>query len=370
MRLHFVTTIENRQDFHSMARLWAFSIRSQAGIFSSMPISIACNDTLDEGFASEMREKYDAGVTCFPSISRVMLFANKYNALSLPGISSADWVMWLDSDTIVASELDPLDSLLASSSADFLGVGEFPCKRVFGLPKFYTRFGGVMPERLHEYQHPWNPLGLPYFNGGVWLIRGSHAEKFQARELELTFKIFAAMRASSLNPLHWAKVQWNRKVYKSKYASRLVIQPFVPKFYSEQIAIGLAAVSLGLKIGNLPRAYDWMCDSPTQGENYPIRVLHYVQSMYPLDKATLLQGAWAPGYAASGEPGKVALAETWNRYREWSVNGTFNPSRRAQQQIADCSRGGPVSHAQPCVVEDEFGADPLRDAEPRPHPGR
>ena len=315
MRVHLLTTIENRADYRAMARLWAFSIRRRAGALADAPISIACNESVDEGFAREMKARYGAAVTRTDRISRTMRYVNKYNALSLPEIAGADWVMFFDADTVVVDDLGPLAGMLSSSEANVWGVGELPCDRVFGLERLYERFGRVPRARLAEYEHPWNPLGLAYFNGGVWLVRGSQVLALRERVVALTLELFKSMRASSVNPLHWARVQWNRQVYKSRRAKRLVIEPYFPKFYSDQMAIAIAAASLGWKVGNLPRSYNWIFDSPEQGENYPIRVLHYVNAMYPLERGALLEGEWAGRYAVSGEPGKAALAEVWRQYR-------------------------------------------------------
>jgi hypothetical protein len=316
MKLHLLTTIENRADYMNMCRLWAFSIRHAGGVFADAPISIACNETLDENFAREMRERYGASVHCTPRISKVMRYANKYNALSLPGIEESDWVMFCDSDTIIASDLSPLTSILSDDRKSVWGVSEFPCERVFGLDRLFTRFAGVAPSELSKHHHPWNPLTLPYFNGGVWLVRTQHLPAFRQRVLDLTFELFDAMRASSLNPIHWARVQWNRRVYKTSRAEALVLKPFYPKFYSDQMAIALAGASLGIGVGNLPRAFNWMSDSPGQGENYPIRVLHYVGYFYQLDRANLLRGDWADEYERSGHPGKLALASAYRAYAQ------------------------------------------------------
>lgn len=316
MRVHLLTTIENRADYKAMARLWAFSIRRRGGGLADAPISIACNETIDEGFAREMRERYGAEVTRTARISGTMRYVNKYNALSLPEIAGANWVMFFDADTVVAGDLSPLEGLLGSSGANLWGADEVPCDRVFGLGLLFERFGRVPREQLVAYSRPCHPLGLPYLNGGAWLVRGPQVGVFRERVVALTLELFDAMRASSVNPLHWARIHWNRRVYKSSKAGRLVMPPYFPKFYSDQLALAIAAASLGWEIGNLPRAFNWMSDSPMQGAGEPIRVLHYVNSLYPLDKRTLLEGAWAAGYAASGEGGRVALAEVWSEYRE------------------------------------------------------
>lgn len=312
MRLHFVTTVEDRPDYHAMVRLWAFSIRRRAGMFADAPISVAFNERMDAGVARALEA--DLGVQCVvkPRISAKMRYANKYNALDLPGLEGSDAVMFFDTDTVVLEDLAPLAQMVPT--ADVWAANEYQGNRIFGLDRLFTRYAGVTGERAGVYRHAWNPMGLPYLNGGVWIVRTAHLRAFRERVLELTFELFAAMSAGSPNPLHWLRIQWNRAHYKRRPG--WVLKPYFPKFYSDQMAIGLAAASLGLKLGILPRAFNWYYDVEGQGETRPLRVFHYAQAHYPLERARLLDGAWAEEYAASNQPGKVGLAGLWREHAE------------------------------------------------------
>jgi len=316
MRLHFVTTVEDRPDYHAMVRLWAFSIRRRAGMFAEAPISVAFNERMDAEVARALEA--DLGVKCVvkPRISAKMRYANKYNALDLPGLLESDAVMFFDTDTVVLEDLAPLAEIVPT--ADVWGVNEYRHERIFGLDRLFERYAGVTAGRAGAYRHAWNPMGLPYLNGGVWIVRTAHLAAFRERVLELTFELFAAMSAGGgkplVWPLHWLRIQWNRAHYKRRPG--WVLKPYFPKFYSDQMAIGLAAASLGLKLGILPRSYNWCYDVEGQGETRPVRVLHYAKIHYPLECERLLDGGWAAEYAASGQPGKVGMAALWREHAD------------------------------------------------------
>jgi len=85
--------------------------------------------------------------------------------------------------------------------------------------------------------------------------------------------------------------------------------------YSEQIALVLTVLKLRIPYRVWPHAWNWRSPGMNQGEESPIRILHYLRSRFPVDRNNFTHGAWVEEFAASENPGRRALANLMQRYR-------------------------------------------------------
>lgn len=327
MRYCFVMTAENRSAFRNMVRLLVWSIRHRAGALSNAGIFVVYNDSMDEADAAELARRFDVRVAVMPRVDHPMGFLNKYNALKLPGLDSIERVIYLDCDTAVIGPLDELDAALGLEPGAFAAV-PVTTERVWGLDSILADLTELSIQELERLRHPWHPHGLPYFNSGFFTVPGPSAATLGRSVVDLAGRLFDRMRASGAGPMHWARIQWNRRVWRTPWADRLVIPPFLTKYYAEQTALGAAAIAMGLPILPLAQIYNWHLPDHGAGPSDPIRILHYMNSLFPIDRDELFSGAWIAPYESSACPGKRALADLVRAYNRAS---SADASHRAER---------------------------------------
>ena len=317
-RWRFVLVTEDLPKYRAMTRLCVWSIRRRAGRLADAPISLVFNERVSDETRAWFRDDFRCDVSVRPRIEGIPKTSYKFNALLAPEIEPGEWLVYADCDCVVANDLGPLvDLTLAMAERDGIGFASTPTnmKQAWGLDRIFARYTGRPRSSFERLRHPWFLEGLPVFNSGVFVLRSEHAGSLFREVAPLCAEVMRRGRATSPNPLHWAKTQWNRRVWKGAWKDRLVIPPWYPRNHAGQIALPIALLRLGVEMGVLPHAYNWRMPGLGQGEDDPIRILHYCgHHRFPFDRAEVLSGDYVDGFARSGEPGRVALAEAVRAY--------------------------------------------------------
>lgn len=297
---------EARPAYINMAALCCWSIRSQGGALSNAAVSVVFNDREDPAAARWLESRLGVDVSVKPRRSPALHFLNKLNALDASDAAASDWTVYLDCDTAIANPLDDLAAWM-STSTDAFGAAPVNAKAAWKYDRIILRHTDLTPDELEAHAHPWFNTRYPYFNGGVFCIRSAHLPEFRRRYESLTRALFEEMK-SGWNPLRWARIKWNRRVCKSAHADTLVIGPFFTRYYAEQVALAVTVLGMRLPYRVLPGAYNWKLPDTGHGEESPIRILHYLQSRHPIDRARLFTGEWVDDYATDKWEGRRELA--------------------------------------------------------------
>lgn len=319
---HFVFAVENKPAFVNMARLLAYSIRHRAGALSNSKITVVFNDHDDNGQTADFFKQRNLDITCLtlPRISQQFHYVNKYTALRAPDLpESADWILQLDADTAVINPLDDLARTLADPELDFAGVPVLDCP-VWRLDRIIKKYSNAPRERIQQSAHPWFPTKFPLFNGGVTFFRAKHLNIFRDEIPPLVNPIRNDMRiGGSPNPLRYLRNLWNRFVEKRKSLHPLIIPPYHSKNYADQIALPVLLFKHSLNYKILPHCHNWRSPDANQGDNTPVRILHYLHAQFPIDRDNLFDpdSDWLREYQSSQNPGRTALAKLITDYNNW-----------------------------------------------------
>ncbi len=321
-QLHFVFAIENQPAYVNMARLLIYSIRNRAGIFAGSKITVVFNDCDDDGQTEEFIRIHDlqADCLCLPRVSKTFRYVNKYTVLRAPGLQdSADWIIQLDADTLIANPLDDLLSMLENPDLDFAGTPVLDCP-VWGLDKIIAKHADVSQASLADSIHPWCPTKYPLFNGGVTFFRAQHLALFRDEIITQSVPIRNDMRiGGSFDVWRGVRNSWTRFAEKRKSLHPWIIEPYHARNYSDQIVLPVILFKHGLQYEILPHCYNWRSPDAGQGEDSPVRILHYLHARFPIDRASLFDPTsdWLAEYHESTNPGRQALANLVTEYIEW-----------------------------------------------------
>jgi len=306
-----------------MARLLAFSIRNRAGALSDSPITIVFNDVDDDGNTAQfLKDKLSVSCVTLPRVSQQFHYVNKYTALRAPTLENSEWIVQLDADTAVINHLNPLLEHLQNPQLDFAGVPVLDCP-VWRLDRIIEKYAGVPRDRIEDSAHPWFPTKYPLFNGGVTFFRARHLPLFRDEIVPLVEPIRNDMRlGGSSNPLHYLRNLWNRFIEKRQSLHSLIIPPYHSKNYADQIALPILIFKNNLNYHILPHVYNWRSPDANQGENIPIRIMHYLHARFPIDRNNLFQpdSPWIMQYRKSTNPGQNELAKLIDQYNDWLTN--------------------------------------------------
>lgn len=320
MQVHFTMVAEPTLAYTNMARLCAWSIRNKAGTLANSPVTVVFNDKADPLTVKYLRDKLDVQTLVFPRLDPKLYFLNKYNMAKVPGLAECDWVINLDCDTVVANDLGSLFKLLEpQTDCQFGGV---PVNEInaWGLDQIFRKHSNYTKQEIQNTRHPWFPCEYPYFNSGVIAAKGSLVESLSNETINIACKLFKEMAATNINPLHWLRIKWNRKICKTKSADKFVLRPFFTRYYAEQVALTAAVLKLRVPYCILPHIYNWRKSGLNQGEETPIRILHYLSALFPVEREKLFTGDWLQKCAQSNNPGWRELYTIINQYNETTHN--------------------------------------------------
>jgi len=317
-RVHFVFAIEARPAYLNMARLLAYSIRHRAGRLADSRVTVVFNDHDDDGrTASFLRKRLDVECVALPRVSHELHYLNKYTALHSPNLHEADWIIQLDADTAIIHPLDDLEATFDDPQLDFAGVPVLALP-IWGIDQVFLKYTGLTHEEIDATRHPWFPCEYPYFNGGVIMFNGKHLALFRDQIVPLGEELRRWMRAGGGGPIKWLRNQWNRIVADRPSLSRLVISPYFPRNAGDQLAIPILVLKHHLNYNVLPHAYNWRMPDAGQGEDDPIRILHYLGARFPINRGHLFDSPWIDEYARSSNPGERELAKLVGEFNDWN----------------------------------------------------
>ncbi len=336
MKLSIVLVAEATEDFAAMLRLNLWSIRTNAGALSDAPITVVFNEREDGAFSAELRERFEARTVVAPRISTSLRFTNKWNCFRAPEIEHADWMVFLDCDTVVTAPLDPLREWLASTTAEFASAPE-QSRQAWRLDRTLRQVTGRTPEEIEAFRHPdFVSDGYPVFNIGVFAVRGAAVPALAHETVRMSKRLHAKMRATTLNPIQWMKVQWNRRFWKRRRHHHLVIGSYFPRIHTNQVAIGATLLHLGMKYALLPPEFNWRnVEAPPDSRR--VRILHYLGARFPIgEKGAVLRGDWLDRFSRSEHPGWRLLAE---QVRAYKSEVAYEPSFPVRPEAAQARRG-------------------------------
>lgn len=322
---HFVFAVENKPAYINMARLLAYSIRYRAGALSNSRITVVFNDQDDDGKTADFFKQHNLDIACLtlPRIYRQFHYVNKYTTLHTPHLrESADWIVQLDADTAVINSLDDLAQTLADPNLDFAGVPVLDCP-VWRLDRIIEKYSNAPLKKIQQSTHPWFPTKFPLFNGGVTFFRATHLNIFRDEILPLVEPIRNDMRiGGSPNPRRYLRNRWNRFIEKHHSFHPFIIPPYHSKNYADQIALPVFLFKYNLNYEILPHCYNWRSPDANQGENTPVRILHYLHANFPVNREDLFNqnSDWLREYQSSKNPGRSALAGLITDYNNWNQN--------------------------------------------------
>jgi len=318
MKIAFAVAGEAKAEHENMLRVLSYSLRTRGGALCDAPIYITFNDRLNETVADDLRNHCGAVVESRPRLSRDMGFMNKYNSFFAPGLQDADWVVLLDCDVAVINDLAPLLEWAETTKADLGGV-RVDSSQVWGLETVIHRRTGLPLETVQQWKQADD--AYPYYNGGMIIFRGQYLETFRESVIAESHELFRSMRTGGLNPLHWLRIQWNRKMVNHTGSQRLIIPPFFAKCYADQVAIITTMVKLGMKCDTLPHQFNFRVPSMAPGiDEDGILILHYLKAYYPVDQRNLFNSSWIGDYVRSEHCGHRALGDLVRSYVRDQIN--------------------------------------------------
>lgn len=321
-RVAFAITAEPNPKCNAMLRLLAWSIRTNAGVLADAPIGVVYNERVDEDAARVLDRDYGVEVRSAPRISDTLRFVNKWNFVEARCVQEADWVIFLDYDTVICDDLDAVAEWMATTR-DRVGAVPSIVQDHFRFDHFIRRYTDLTDAEIETSIHPWFPNRYPSFNNGVMFMHRDVLGLFRREMPEFSHALFHALSAGrSLNPLHWLRMHWNKRAWKWRDPQRWVVGPYYPKIHSQQIAWDLLILRHRMPYRVWPHIYNWRHPGTGHGPETPIRILHYLGSRYPIDRARLFDGAWIQDYAASDHAGQRALSrmvQAFNADRDAAV---------------------------------------------------
>ncbi|MFK7960394.1 MAG: hypothetical protein AB8G96_07690 [Phycisphaerales bacterium] len=332
MRVRFVTVAEANQRFGEMALLWAWSIRRRGGMLADADVTVVFNEREDEALSERLRRESNVDVRVMPRISTSHPERNKFNAFRIDGLEDDDWVILSDVDMCVCDHLDGLHARLAEDDFD-LGVTPAgidprpPLPLLRGLDKLLRQETGLTRAQLAEWEHPWfadhAPYSRwPYISGGLFVVRGRHVREFGDEILQQTKMMYEQMRTRQPNPWRVLRNFYNYRVHRlGRWSEPLIIGWWFMARLADQVAISTAMIRMKLRPTYLDHTYNWRYMDSGQGEELPVRFLHYFGSMARASHQDLLAGDWTDAYAADDHPGRQALADVTMAYRADPVTG-------------------------------------------------
>ncbi len=315
MKIAFAIAGEAKPAHENMLRLLSYSIRSRGGVLSDAPIYITFNDTLHTDVADELRTRYHAVVESRPRLSQDMGFMNKYNSFYAPGLQDADWIVLLDCDVAVLNDLSPMLEWAKTTQADLGGV-KVDSSQVWGIEKIIQKQTGLPLDTIQKWQID-EAGAYPYYNGGMIIFRRKYLEAFREMVIEESHTLFRSMRTQGGNPLHWLRIQWNRRMCDRSSTKRFVLPPFFAKCYGDQVAIITTMIKLGMICDTLPHEFNYRVPEMATGVGtHDILLLHYLKAYYPVDQANLFDSPWIDTFANSDHCGKIALSDLVRSYND------------------------------------------------------
>jgi hypothetical protein len=333
---HFVTAAEATPRYTRMARLWAWSLRTNAGVLAHAPRTVVFNDRADDDAARRLRTESGAEVLTRPRLSRTHPETNKFNALFAPALADlpADaWVVLTDCDVCCVHDLAPLVRELTANAAGPIDVAAAPeghratpsptkpadWSPVRGYARLLREHAGLDDAALARLEHPWfaghpTPTRYPYFNGGVICIRAGVLPAYRDALLELSPLLHARVRRWQPNPARLLARAWNAKVDRRPGAERRTRGWFFRERFADQVALTVAAARLGLHLGVLPHALNWRCPGMPHGTASPPMLLHYFELALGLNPERIFEPGWREDFARSHNEGRRALAKVVGDY--------------------------------------------------------
>lgn len=330
--VHVVVVAEATPGVANMLRLLGWSLRTRGGTLANAPVTAVFNEREDPEVSRELTERYGFRTIVRPRISTSLRFTNKWNCLEAP-LGGARWMLFLDWDIAVCAPLDPLLHRLRTEgqSAGFFISPEFT-RQAWGLRGILKKHAGLTDARLDEIAHDWYPADrMPVFNTGVFALRADHIDAFRREIVPMCDRLHRSMRATSLNPWQWLKVQWNRRHWKKPDADRRIVGSFFPRVHAGQIAVPTTILKLGIPSALLTHVDNWRAPTCRFGDEAGIRLLHYMGSRFPeVDKARLFDGHYFERFENSDNEGWRALVELVRAY-----NAAGGVPHRADPDRAD-----------------------------------
>jgi len=314
--VRFAIVGEANPRYNNMLKLCAWSIRHRAGALSDASIAVVYNEKLDEPTAKYLKNELDVQTLALPRISHEFKTLNKFNGLSAPGTTDADWVILIDADTAVINDLAFIEQRMESNEADFF-CAPTNLKTVWGVDNIIRKQTGLTKEEFEKLRHPWFIPGALFFNSGVIIMRGSDAEAIRDENISLTPIMVKTMQnPENKNIWFTLRQKWNERVVKTRLRNQLIIPPFYPVFFSDQVTLEIVILKLRLNFELLPHAYNFRKVNLKQGEELPIHILHYIKYRYDFDRTEMFTGKWIDQYAQSDDPGAQALSQLVQEYNE------------------------------------------------------
>lgn len=314
--VHVVLVAEATPGVANMLRLLAWSLRARGGALADAPVTIVYNEREDPEVSRELAERFNVRTLVRPRLSTSLRFTNKWNCLEAP-LDGARWMLFLDWDIAVCAALDPLLHRLRTEgeSKGFFISPEFT-RQAWGLRGILKKHARLTDEQLDAVANDWYPADrMPVFNTGVFALRADHIDAFRREIVPMCDRLHRSMRATTLNPLQWLKVQWNRRHWKKPDADRRVIGSFFPRVHAGQIAVPTTILKLRIPFGLLSHADNWRAPTCRFGDETGIRLLHYMGSRFPeVDKTRLFDAHYFDRFENSSNEGWRALVEVVRAY--------------------------------------------------------
>lgn len=321
MSVAFALVAEPTAKYIQRTMLCVHTIRRNAGVLADAPIVVMFNERAHDEGARALERRYGVRIEVRPRIQSPIGYLNKCNAFSSDVTREVDWLLFLDCDTVVCNALDPLADVLATTDAGFAAVPEH-ARQGWRLERIWAEEMGLKPESFEHLRHPWFRSGLPIFNIGVFAVRSALCPTLAKEAAPFILRYYLEQTTSLLRPLHYLRYKWNRRVWKSPNADRLIWGAHYPRNHGAQISLPILMHKLGVKMHILPHAFNWTKPGTGHGEDFPIRILHYIRQSRIVDghlepEADGTEPAWVRERLSDKDPGWQALARV---VREFVTN--------------------------------------------------
>lgn len=295
--VHVVLVSEATAAFVNQTLLCVHSFRRKAGNLADAPITVVFNDRGPDETSQRVLDRLRVTVEVKPRVASSVPHVTKFNGLYAKGLASAGWMLFLDCDTIINAPLDALSEHLSKTSAGFIGTSEHR-RQAWKYENLWAKEIGGQPSDFDHLRHEHyrsaglGRKGLPLFNIGVFALRSELCSKVADGFIPMCLRLYQEQTTSKWSrPLHYLKYKWNRRLWKKQSSDRWIIGEHYPRIHGAQVGLPIFLHKQGIKMDLFPHAWNYHYSGAGLGEDNPIRILHYLKSMYPFDRATMLPPA-------------------------------------------------------------------------------